>query len=356
MGEGLIVRRGGQAYKLPVLNESYPQDAMVVASAGASAAFSLVIAEPGNPAEYTYKWYKGGNLVSGATGPALNLTGLTAATTTNIYCEVTNKAGTVTSRVATLTVQDWKPAYTYTGNAQLIDDGNYHWRIKFLTSGVLKFTSLGNGDSLDVFCLGGGGSPSNASGAKGGGGGGYTTTQKGVIAALNTDYPIVVGAGGTAAGVGGGQTSALGTVANGGGATVDTTNHQYDGCDGGCGGGAANYSGNQPAGDGGSDGNDGGDGLSSSNSSGYLGKGGKGQGTTTREFGEATGTLYAGGGAGKNGGGGGGTNAGDGSGGEGGGASQLVAAPANYGGGGSQAYPAGGSGIVVIRNHREAAA
>ena len=99
---------------------------------------------------------------------------------------------------------------------------------------------------------------------------------------------------------------------------------------------AANYSGNQPAGDGGSDGNDGGDGLSSSNSSGYLGKGGKGQGTTTREFGEATGTLYAGGGAGKNGGGGGGTNAGDGS-------------------GGSQAYPAGGSGIVVIRNHREAA-
>ena len=187
MGEGLIVRRGGQAYKLPVLNESYPQDATVVASAGASAAFSVVISEPGNPAEYTYKWYKGGNLVSGATGSTLSLTGLTAATTTNIYCEVTNKA-------------------------------------------------------------------------------------------------------------------------------------------------AANYSGNYPAGDGGSDGSNGGDGLSASNSSGYLGKGGKGQGTTTREFGEATGTLYAGGGA-----------------------SQLVAAPANYGGGGSQAYPAGGSGIVVIRNHREAA-
>ena len=218
------------------------------------------------------------------------------------------------------------PAFTYTGQYQLIDDENGDWRVKFLTSGVLNFTSLAQ-RSIDVFCLGGGGSHSNASGAKGGGGGGYTTTQKGVVAALNTDYPIVVGAGGTAAGVGGGQTSALGTVANGGSATVDTTNHQYDGCDGGCGGGAANYSGVYPAGDGGSDGNDGGDGLSSSNSSGYLGKGGKGQGTTTREFGEATGTLYAGGGAGKNGG----------------------------GGGGSQAYPVGGSGIVVIRNHREAA-
>lgn len=244
------------------------------------------------------------------------------------------------------------PQFTYTGESQLIDDGDNNWRIKFFTSGVLNFTSLKQ-RSLDVFCLGGGGSPSDSGyTALGGGGGGYTTTQKGVVAATNTDYQIVVGAGGTAAGVAGGLSSAFGTVANGGRATVDKTTNSYGGCDGGSGGGAANYSGNYPAGDGGSDGNDGGDGLSSSNSSGYLGKGGTGQGTTTREFGEANGTLYAGGGAGKNGGGGGGTPGVDGSAGAGGGASQLVAAPANYGGGGSQAFPIGGSGIVVIRNSR----
>ena len=156
MGSALLVRRGGEIYKLPVLNASYPQDVTVVASASASATFSVVISEPGNPAEYTYKWYKGGNLVSGATGSTLSLTGLTAANTATVYCEVTNKAGTVTSRVATLTVQDWKPVYTYTGSAQFIDDGNYHWRIKFLTSGTLKFTSLGNASSIDVFCVGGG--------------------------------------------------------------------------------------------------------------------------------------------------------------------------------------------------------
>ena len=114
MGECLIVRRGGQAYKLPVLSENYPQDVTLVASANGSAAFSVQITEPGSPAEYTYKWYKGGNLVSGTTGATLKLTGLTAATTTTVYCEVTNKAGTVTRRVATLTVRDWKPTYSYT--------------------------------------------------------------------------------------------------------------------------------------------------------------------------------------------------------------------------------------------------
>lgn len=243
------------------------------------------------------------------------------------------------------------PEFTYTGQSQLIDDGNNNWRIKFFTSGVLNFTSLKQ-QSLDVFCLGGGGSPSDSgNSALGGGGGGYTTTQKGVVAAINTDYPIVVGAGGTAAGVAGGLSSAFGTVANGGRATVDKTTNLHGGCDGGSGGGAANYSGTNPAGDGGSDGGNGGN-SPYSNDAGYLGKGGTGQGTTTREFGEATGTLYAGGGAGKNGGGGGGTPGVDGSAGAGGGASQLVAAPANYGGGGSQAFPIGGSGIVVIRNSR----
>lgn len=107
---------------------------------------------------------------------------------------------------------------------------------------------------------------------------------------------------------------------------------------------------------GGSDGSDGGAGTWS---------GGVGQRTTTREFGEATGTLYAGGGAG--GGeytyspGGTGGSGGGGHGGTGGG-SNGVDAIANTGGGGggggadnddSTGYGAsGGSGILIIRNRR----
>lgn len=345
MGECLLVRRGGSVYKLPVLNASYPQDVTVVASANGSAVFSVQITEPGNPAEYTYKWYKGGNLVSGTTGATLNLTGLTAATTTTVYCEVTNKAGTVTSRVATLTVRDWKPVYSYTGNAQFVNDGNYNWRVKFLTSGTLRFTSLGNASTIDVFCVGGGSAGTHAQNDAGGSGGagGYTKTSSGVSVALNTAIPVVVGAGGVNpsnnTGAGGGTTQFGPFVSAAGGA----------GTNGGSGGGMNGYY--DTKNDMLKGGTDGGNAAFTAS-----GSRGIGQGTTTREFGESSGTLYSGGGSGANrggdmtaiaggaGGGGtggtgtaGGTNTGGGGGGY-----------AGEGGGGGT----GGSGIVVIRNHR----
>lgn len=358
MGECLLVRRGGSVYKLPVLNASYPQDVNVVASANGSAVFSVQITEPGNPAEYTYKWYKGGNLVSGATGATLNLTGLTAATTTTVYCEVTNKAGTVTSRTATLTVRDWKPVYSYTGNAQLIDDGNYNWRIKFLTSGTLRFTSLGNASTIDVFCVGGGGAGTCQQYDRGGGGGagGYTKTSSGVSAALNTAISVVIGAGGinpsNNTGATGGTTRFGSAVsAAGGQSTQPLETDSGNGGNGGTGGGMSGYY-EVRKGDALKGGTDGGNAAYTWAS---AGRRGIGQGTTTREFGEPSGTLYSGGGSGSNrggdttviaggaGGGGnggtgtaGGTNTGGGGGGYGG-----------EGGGGS-----GGSGIVVIRNHR----
>ena len=142
MGECLIMRRGGESYELPVLDASYPKDAAVTASPGGSASFSVRITTPGRPAEYTYQWYRNGAAVSGATGAALTLTGLTAAATYSVYCKVTNKAGSVNSRTAVLTVQSYLPAYTYSGSAQLIDDGNFNWRLKLLTSGKLTFCLL----------------------------------------------------------------------------------------------------------------------------------------------------------------------------------------------------------------------
>ena len=144
MGECLIVRRGGESYELPVLSASYPKDVTVTAAAGASASFSVSITTPGRPAEYTYQWYRNGAAVSGGTAASLTLTGLTAATTYSVYCKVTNKAGSVNSRTATLTVRSYLPTYTYTGSHQLIDEGNFNWRLRLLTSGTLTFSYVGS--------------------------------------------------------------------------------------------------------------------------------------------------------------------------------------------------------------------
>ena len=347
MGECLIVRRGGESYELPVLSASYPKDVTVTAAAGASASFSISITTPGRPAEYTYQWYRNGAAVSGATAASLTLTGLTAAATYSVYCKVTNKAGSVNSRTATLTVRSYLPAYTYTGLHQLIDDGNFNWRLRLLTSGTLTFSHLGSAESrgAQAFLVGGGG----GGGFHAGGGGGYTKTSM-VNISINTPYTIIVGAGGPhdSDGGRGGTSSALGISAEGGHSGVP-----WDvGGNGGSGGGDLR-------GIGGSDGGNGGgwDGDTGGN-------GGMGQGTTTREFGEASGALYAGGG-----GGGkadsnppGGAAGGAGGGGHGGwGGAPLLPAPGtpNTGGGGGGNYDQnagpcgdGGSGIVIIRNHR----
>ena len=115
--------------------------------------------------------------------------------------------------------------------------------------------------------------------------------------------------------------------------TFDSLGNAVSGIDVFCvGGGGGAYGGYQG-------GSDGGDGF------GYYA--GKGQGTTTREFGEPTGQLYAGGG--------GSTSA---AGGAGGGAQGSTSAAANTGGGAGGTYDnntksySGGSGIVVIRNAR----
>lgn len=348
MAECLKTRRDGALYSLPTLNTAYPQDVSLIESASGSATFKVSILIDGKPAEYTYQWYVNNSAVSGATSSTYTKSGLTSTGTYSVYCNVTNKAGTVKSRVATLTVKSSKPTYTYTGSHSLIDDGNYNWRIKFTTSGTLNFSYLGNASNgIDVFCVGagGGGSKYDATwGGGAGGGGGYTITSIGVPVSIGTNYTITIGAGGsgaTRAGNAGGATSAFNISASGGkGALV------YGGGAGGSGGGSAGDTASSVAG-GTNGGNGGGTG------------GGQGQGTTTREFGNSSATLYAGGGAGAHawwddivgvGGAGGGGNTG-----------KSGTVNTGGGGGGCGSWPnggvsnwavgTGGSGVVVIRNH-----
>ena len=90
-----------EQYYTPVLNSSYPSD--VAIEDGKSVTCNIEIATDGNPKDYTYQWYKNGSAVSGATGSSYTFTpGSTEKP--NVYCEVKNSAGTVTSRTATITV------------------------------------------------------------------------------------------------------------------------------------------------------------------------------------------------------------------------------------------------------------
>lgn len=246
------------------------------------------------------------------------------------------------------------PLFSYTGAYTFIDDGRKNWRIKFTSSGTLRISKLnGAAKGVDVFAVGGGaggGQISNSGNweGAGGGGGGYTQTYFRILEP-DTDYPIIIGAGG-AGNTDGGETSAFDITTAGG-----LHGLFRGGGAGGSGGGSGSAS------QGGAGGSDGSDGVAAHSA------GGAGQGTTTKEFGETTGTLYAGGG----GGGGGGYSAAydGGAGGDGGGGTgskgrtfNATTGTANTGGGGGgaggyasvHAGASGGSGIVVIRNYRGA--
>lgn len=230
------------------------------------------------------------------------------------------------------------PRFTYTGQYLLVDDGKRNWRIRLLTSGSL--TMLKPID-VDAFLVGGGGAGSGNLG----GGGGYTLTQKAVSLVIGTGYPIMIGAGGVGGvsvlGTAGGATSAFGYTASGGGTPGNAYPPSKCG-DGGSGGSGSVYDNITAIG-----------GVNGANGvviDGFAA--GIGQGTTTREFGETTGTLYADGGSGRGAptpGNGGGTGS----------AGTVLGNAATQntggGGGGGGGYGGnGGSGIVIIRNVRAA--
>ena len=162
------------------------------------------------------------------------------------------------------------PQFEYTGNYEYIDDGGGNWRIKFLTSGV--FTPLKD-MVIDAFLVGGGAAGKGANWVSYGGSGGFTTTVKKIQLTKNTEYNVVIGAGGSGNGNAGGASTGFTGRAAGANATYGQ---------GGSGGALMRYSGHFTV----NAGSDGANGWDNS----------PGQGSTTREFGEPTGDLYAGGG------------------------------------------------------------
>lgn len=279
-------------------------------------------------------WFK--NLDTGTWTVKATLSGQTATQTVNI-----TQYGVY--RIAI--VYRITPDFTYSGDYQVVQDNDApisdfanwkgNWKIRFLTSGTFTVRNMyGWNGSIDVFLVGGGGPSGANSSGTGGGGGGYTATYKNIKLAVNQGYPIAIGSGGASYNSDGGTTRAFGKSAAGG---IHVGDNWTKGGNGGSGGAGPR---------GGSGGSDGSNGTGTGSNS----DGGLGQGTTTREFGESAGRLYAGGGGSTGG------RAGEGGGGE---AKQNGATNTGGGGGGygaseggSKFVYAGGSGIVIIRNAR----
>ena len=244
--------------------------------------------------------------------------------------------------------------FSYTGSYEIVKEhtDETNWEIKLKTTGDLVFNK--EVGLIDVFLVGGGG----AGRGFGGGGGGYTTTSN-YTPVKGETYSITIGDGALTTDTRGGTTSAFNAQAEGG-YTADA-----NGGNGGSGGGGSGGSGglgghnftNRTGGAGGSDGKNGtagfayGYGSTSKEDQDYPAyQGGSGQGTTTKAFGESERELYAGGGGAA-------ASAPDhdynGGGGEGGGGNGNESAGiTNTGGGGGGNGFAGGSGVVLIRNHR----
>jgi metal-sulfur cluster biosynthetic enzyme len=76
------------------------QPAAIAVCAGANAIFKVVATGSGN----TYQWKKGGVNISGATADSLKITAVTTADTAGYSVVITNSCGSVTSAVATLSL------------------------------------------------------------------------------------------------------------------------------------------------------------------------------------------------------------------------------------------------------------
>ena len=193
---------------------------------------------------------------------------------------------------------------TFTGSSAVFGDETQGY-IELFSTGTLTIQTPG---PYDLFAVGGGAGGGNgyysddfeAFGGHGGASG-FTATRLSVPIQAGT-YSVLIGSGGISASDG--STTSLDTFlsAHGGYALSATYPHGY----GGSGGGGAGYDSSDPTVKysghlGGSDGSDGYNSTPTGENAtdrSHIDPGGTGQHTTTRAFGQAGGTLYAGGGGG----------------------------------------------------------
>lgn len=235
----------------------------------------------------------------------------------------------------------------YSGYSQATCAPTAHGRKVMTSSGTFSVPS--GVRTINIFAVGGGaagGKSANLAFGSSGGSGGYTAYKNSISVSPGQSIAVTVGAGGSPGATSSPVAGSASSASLNGSVLVSASGAGKDA--GGSGGGGGGYcsqsseDGGTGPGAGGSNGGNGGQGTSTA---------GTGQGTTTREFGSSSGTLYAGGGGGGASNYGSQTNASGGSGGGGnGGGSGGGAGTGGGGGGGSRkgSGGTGGSGAVVI--------
>lgn len=95
----------GYAMTAPQMNESYPADVSTSIIAGTSytAKFRALIVKHGRPAEYRYQWYDSNGAIPGATQLTYERV-VSEDTNVQVWCQITNKAGVVSTRKAILKI------------------------------------------------------------------------------------------------------------------------------------------------------------------------------------------------------------------------------------------------------------
>ncbi len=93
----------------PIISSGYPFDA--TATQGGSVSFSLFLSSGSSP--FTYQWFRNGAAISGATNSQLTFNPVALADAGKYSVTVSNVAGAVTSREATLTVNPPTPVSIY---------------------------------------------------------------------------------------------------------------------------------------------------------------------------------------------------------------------------------------------------
>jgi hypothetical protein len=185
-------------------------------------------------------------LAGGATSGTLTITGLTLSPAT-LYASA-NVVGKIKSNITERSFTFTPAEYIAATGGDTLEynlDGKLYRSHTFTSDDDFVVTTAGNGDrnQVDYLIIAGGGAGGGGNGGGGGGAGGYLTTfgESGAksspepkINVTAQTYSVIVGAGLTS-GLSGGNSSALGVVAIGGGASAGLNGN---GLNGGSGGGS----------------------------------------------------------------------------------------------------------------------